>query len=78
MSQMEEDASRFLKRIVWTISSVLIWMIINLGLGIFNGWMIPEHGVAITNILFYVWLLISLVILIWFNYKIWKEKFPHG
>lgn len=75
---MEEDASRFLQRIVWTISSVLLWMFINLGLGIYNGWMVPENGIGIINIIFYTWMAISLVALIWFNYRIWKEKFPHG
>ena len=78
MSEIEEDASRFLKRVVWSLSSGLLWMFINLGLGIYNGWMIPEHGVGIGNIIFYLWFVISLALLIWVNYKIWNEKFPHG
>ena len=78
MSQMEEDASRFLKRIVWSISSGLLWLILNLGLGMYNGWIVPEHGISTANIIFYIWVLLSLGILIWVNYKIWKEKFPHG
>lgn len=78
MSQMEEDASRFLKRIVWSLSSVLVWMFINLGLGMYNGWMIPDHRIGIGNIIFYIWMAVSLAIVLWINYKIWKEKFPHG
>ena len=78
MSQMEEDASRFLKRIVWSISSGLLWLILNLGLGMYNGWIVPEQGISTANIVFYIWMLLSLGILIWVNYKIWKEKFPHG
>ncbi len=78
MSEMEEDASRFLKRVVWSLSSGLLWLFINLGLGIYNGWMVPVHGITIGNIIFYIWMGISLGLLIWVNYKIWKEKFPHG
>jgi hypothetical protein len=75
---MEEDASRFLKRVMWSLSSGLIWLFINIGLGIYNGWMIPEGKIGIINIIFYVWALLSLGALVWVNYKIWKEKFPHG
>jgi FtsH-binding integral membrane protein len=78
MSRMEEDASRFLKRVMWSLSSGLIWLFINIGLGIYNGWMIPEGKISLVNIIFYVWAVLSLGALIWVNYKIWKEKFPHG
>lgn len=78
MSRMEEDASRFLKRVMWSLSSGLIWLFINIGLGIYNGWMIPEGKISLVNIIFYVWAMLSLGALIWVNYKIWKEKFPHG
>jgi FtsH-binding integral membrane protein len=78
MSQMEDDASRFLKRVVWSLSSGLVWLIINLGIGIYAGWMVPEKELRLGNILFYIWMLISLGVLVWINYRIWKEKFPHG
>ncbi|MFM9908810.1 MAG: hypothetical protein ACKVOW_05660 [Chitinophagaceae bacterium] len=78
MSEMEEDASRFLKRIVWSLSSGLVWMFINLGMGIYNGWMVPKEKIGITNIIFYIWMVVSLILLIWINRRIWKDKFPHG
>lgn len=78
MSQMEPDASRFLKRVIWSLSSGLVWLIINLSVGIYNGWMVPKHAVSIGNIIFYIWVAISLGLLVWINYRIWKEKFPHG
>lgn len=63
---------------MWSLSSGLIWLFINIGLGIYNGWMIPEGKISLVNIIFYVWAVLSLGALIWVNYKIWKEKFPHG
>jgi FtsH-binding integral membrane protein len=78
MSQMEDDASRFLKRVVWSLSTGLVWLILNLGIGIYNGWMVPDKKISIGNIIFYIWMATSLGLLIWINYRIWKEKFPHG
>ena len=78
MSQMEDDAAQFLKRVVWSLSSGLLWLIINLGIGIYAGWMVPENGITLGNIIFYIWMLLSLGLLIYVNYRIWKKKFPHG
>ena len=78
MSHMEDDARRFLKRIVWSLSLGLAWLFINLGVGIYNGWMVPAKSVTIGNIIFYIWMVASLAGMVWLNYKIWKEKFPHG
>ncbi len=78
MSQMEDDAAQFLKRVVWSLSSGLLWLIINLGIGIYAGWMVPENGITLGNIIFYIWMGLSLGLLIYINYQIWKKKFPHG
>lgn len=78
MDLMEDDTKDFLKRIVWTVSSGLAWLFFTLGLGAYNGWMVPEHGIRTANIIFYVWAAISTTALIWFNLRIWKKKFPHG
>lgn len=78
MSQMEDDASDFLKRIVWSISSGLVWLIFTLGIGTYNGWLVPENGVRVANIIFWCWMAISLAIVIRINIRIWKKKFPHG
>lgn len=78
MSQIEQETTRFLKRIVWSLSSGLVWLFINFGVGIYNGWMVPRGEIKLANIIFYLWMLLSSGILVWINYKIWKEKFPHG
>lgn len=78
MSKMEPEATEFLKRIVWSLSSGLVWLFFNIGFGIYKGWMVPEHGLQVSNIIFYAWMIISLALLIWINYRIWRKKFPHG
>lgn len=71
---MEEDVIRFLKKAVWTISSVLLWLLINMVLAIHQGWMVPQHQLEWQHILFYLWALLSLFLLIRFNYRLWKDE----
>ena len=78
MSHMEEDASRFLKRVVWSIFSVFLWLTLTVGIGAYNGWLVPENGIRAANIIFWIWMALSLALVIWINYRIWKVKFPHG
>jgi len=78
MSGMENDAKDLLKRVVWSLSSGLLWLITTLGIGAYNKWLVPENGITIGNIIFYCWSAFSLAALIWINYRIWNKKIPHG
>ncbi len=78
MGLMEDDVKDFLKRIVWTVSSGFLWLTITLGIGGYNGLLVPEHGLRVSNIIFYVWGVGSLTALIYLYVRIWSKKFPHG
>lgn len=78
MAYEQDDPRDFLRRIVWTLSLGLVWLIGTIGIGTYAGLMVPEKKLTIGNIIFYSWMLISLAGLIWVNYRIWKKKFPHG
>jgi FtsH-binding integral membrane protein len=78
MSQMEDEVKDFLKRIVWSISLGLLWLITNLSIGAYNHLLVPEHGLTIGQIIFYIWMAGSLAGLIYLQYRIWNKKFPHG
>jgi FtsH-binding integral membrane protein len=78
MPLMEDDARDFLKRIVWSLSLGLLWLVTNIGIGAYNQLLVPEHGLTTGNIIFYIWMVVSLTALIWINIRIWKKKFPHG
>ena len=70
---MENDASRFLAKIVKTLSAALVWMLINMIVGIYFGWMFFIVSPIAGNFIFYGWMLLSLALLIWYLYKVWKE-----
>ncbi len=69
---MEPEAREFLKRISFTIGGTLLWMAINATLGIMYNYGFPEDGVSTGNIIFYIWLVASFCVLIWFYIRLWK------
>ena len=69
---MEEETRAFLTKILQTISIVLLWMMINVFVGIYKGFAFFEDGPNWTNYLYYTGFLISLVALIVHLKRKWK------
>ena len=78
MSSVEPEVKEFLRKIAWSVFFGIVWMMLNMTLGIYFGLFFPEEGLRVGNILFYFFFLGSLVLLIRYYYKTWKQKFPHG
>ena len=78
MSNIEDDARRFLNKIVATVGLGLLWLFINMTMGIYNGWFFFSRKPTLGNYIFYSWAVFSLIGLLLIYRKIWKEKFPHG
>jgi hypothetical protein len=78
MSSMERDTKDFLKKIVQSIFLGLLWLCLNMTMGIYNGLLFFEDRITLANIFYYLFLVASLIALIRFYWVIWKKKFPHG
>jgi hypothetical protein len=78
MSKMEDDAKDLLRRVVWSLSLGSLWLLTTVGIGTYYGLIVPEKGLRASNIIFYIWMAISLIAFIWININIWKKKIPHG
>ncbi|WP_315819252.1 hypothetical protein [Paraflavitalea speifideaquila] len=76
MPYAEDDPRDFLRRIVWSLFLALIWLISTLGIGAYYELLVPGKKLGIGNIIFYIWMALSLIGLIWVNMRIWKKKFP--
>ena len=74
MSNMEPEVKEFLARISLSIFAGLMWLFINVSIGIFGGWLFFYDQPTTGNYIFYVWLLISLGLLIWVYIRLWKDK----
>ena len=69
---MEEETRDFLVRIVQTISIVLLWMLVNVFIGIYKGYAFFDDYPNWTHYLFYAFFLISLVFLLIHLWRKWK------
>ena len=74
MSNMEPEVRDFLMRISLSIGAALIWLFINITVGIFGGWLFFYEQPGIGNYVFYVWLLVSILLLIRVYIRLWKKR----
>jgi hypothetical protein len=71
---LEPEVAAFLKRILTTIGIALAWLGINSTVGIMFGYAFFDKGVQLGNIIYYVWLLISLPTVLLILKKMWSKK----
>ena len=69
---MEPDVRDFLLRIVNTISMGLVWLLVNMSVGIYYGFAFFEDKPSLGNYIFYVWFILSMVLLLRYLKKKWK------
>ena len=77
---MDPEVAAFLKRILTTIGIVVFWMGLNSTFGIMLGYAYVEDKWQLGNFIFYIWFVISIPLLIWYLWKLWKEQedFDHN
>lgn len=69
---MEDETREFLVKIMQTVSIVLLWMMVNVFIGIYKGYAFFEDRPEWPNYLYYAFLLISFVVLIIHLKRKWK------
>ena len=69
----DPEVKHFFKKILNTISAGLLWMMGAAAAGLYFGLAIPKEHIAVSNIIFYVVLLISFGFLIRYFFKTWKS-----
>jgi hypothetical protein len=70
---MEPEVRAFLIRIVQSLSMTLLWMSVNMAIGIRFDLAFPHNGISTGNIIFYIFFVTSFAGLIWYLLRIWKE-----
>lgn len=69
---MEPDVKEFLLRIVQTISMAIVWLLINMSVGIYFGFAFFDDTPSLGNYIYYVWFVVSFGSLIFYFKKKWK------
>jgi len=69
---MEPEVREFLLKIVQSISMGMVWLLVNMSIGIYYGFAFFEGMPTLGNYIYYVAFLASLVLLILYLRKKWK------
>ena len=69
---MEPDAQELLVKVSKSLGSGLLWLMINMTMGIYMGWLFFGDHMTTGNYIFYAFMIISLASLIWYNIRVWK------
>ena len=72
--QMEPEAAAFLRRVANSLAIGFIWLAINATAAIKGDNAFIGDHITIGNVLFYIWFVISLVILLYILKRMWLTK----
>jgi len=70
---MEPGIKEFFKRLTLSIGLCIVWMTINLIIGVKLGYFFFEDKIRFSNVAFYIWLVVSFTGVIFLYIKIWKK-----
>jgi hypothetical protein len=75
---MEPEVKGYLRRVLFSMLLGLLWLFVNMTLGIYFDLLPIYDRVDVWNILFYLFFGGSGVLYVWFLRRTWKKRFPHG
>jgi len=70
---MEPEVLAFLKRVALTIFLAFCWLATNVIIGVRFDLAEIEGHVSIGNVLYYIWLVGSLLVMLFFFLRLWRE-----
>ena len=73
MIESDQDVRDYLKKVMQTLFAGLFWLILNMTVGIFFGFLFITKKLSVGNVLFYCMFIVSLFILLRFCYSRWKN-----
>ncbi|MEO8711083.1 MAG: hypothetical protein ABI405_03115 [Parafilimonas sp.] len=76
-SPMEPEVREFFRRISLSIGLFIVWVMVNVIIGVKLGYAFFEDKIDWGNIVFYIWVIGSLAALIWGCMQIWKKPIEH-
>lgn len=68
---MDPEVAKYFKKILNSIFAGLMWLFINITAGIYFELAYNISYPTIVHVLFYVWLAVSLALLLWYYYRVW-------
>jgi len=69
----DPEVTRYFKKIINSLFTGLMWLFINITAGIYFELAYSKRYPSYIHVLFFVWLVLSLILLLWYYYKIWSK-----
>jgi hypothetical protein len=73
MFGMDPEVARYFRKILRSLFAFLMWLFINITAGIYFKVAYGKNYSSFVHTMFFVWLIISLGLLLWYLYKIWNK-----
>ena len=73
MIGMDPEVKKYLVKIMFSLFFGLMWLFLNVTAGIYYEFAIVGSRLSILNVLFYIWFAASIVVLIWYYYRMWNH-----
>jgi len=70
---MDPEVARYFRKILRSLFAGLMWLFANVTAGIYFQLAYSESYSSLVHILFFVWLVLSLALLLWYLYKVWSK-----
>jgi len=70
---MDPEVAKYFKKILNSLFAGLMWMFINITAGIYFELAHSNAYPGYVHVLFYVWLVASLGLLLWYLYRVWRK-----
>lgn len=71
---MEPEVAAFLKKVSKSILIAIIWLSITAAAAIKGDNAFVHDHITLSNALFYIWFLASIVVLVWLYKKMWRTN----
>lgn len=72
MSEMEPEVRDFLVKIASSISMGLLWLLVNMTIGIYLNYAFFENAPTLGNYIFYAWFILTLGLLVVYYKRKWN------
>jgi hypothetical protein len=73
---MDPEVARYFRKILRSLFAGLMWLFINITAGIYFELAFSKRYSSFVHILFFVGLVISLILLLWYLFKVWNNYHP--
>jgi len=70
---MDPEVTKYFRKILNSLFAFLMWLFINVTAGIYFGLAFSENYSSFVHVLFFIWLVISLGLLLWYLYRTWGK-----